>query len=260
MTRNALVVLLSIIMLLCVAKTSFTQNNTNFKVGDPVEAQDYSGQWVAGTVIAVDPQSTAGRYTVEIDGTGNKLYLPPKGVRARPGQSSSNVNRPSNNSPSSNSSAGQTGMNSSQSTGGNNRTQQQNQGGFGNPQTPTQRNTNGAYPSDINGAWKGTYTCQQGLTNLVLSLSAKSETDVEGIFTFLFGDGPGPVLLGSYKVKGTYDSGNGRIELKGVDWDDKPSGYVLVDLSGTVTTPRRRMAGNVIGPNCTTFQLEKIKF
>ncbi|HUQ33811.1 MAG TPA: hypothetical protein VM095_16945, partial [Pyrinomonadaceae bacterium] len=254
-------------LLLCTAKTSVAQNTSGFKVGDCVEALNFlvtPEQWMPGKIIKVDPITFYSRYSVRFDNGVELSGRSPDQVRAHACQSSSNGNVPSKDLPSSNSSAGQAGMNPSQSIEVNNgqlpQGQPQNQGGYGNSQTPPQRNTNGAYPSDINGAWKGTYTCQQGLTNLVLSLSAKSETDVEGIFTFLFGDGPGTVLLGSYKVKGTYDSGNGRIELKGVDWDDKPAGWILVDLSGTVTIPRRRMAGNVIGPNCTTFQLEKIKF
>lgn len=113
----------------------------------------------------------------------------------------------------------------------------------------------------INGAWKGTYYCPQGLTNLVLSLFTKDGTNVDGIFTFLLGDGASMSVLGSYKMKGTYDGRSGSVEMKGVDWDQKPAGYYLVNLSGKVTQPGRRMSGNVTGlAGCTTFQLEKIRF
>jgi hypothetical protein len=123
---------------------------------------------------------------------------------------------------------------------------------------PERRVSNG---ESINGAWKGTYTCPQGLTNLVLSLFAKDGTNVDGIFTFLLGDGAEMSVLGSFKMKGTYDSRSGRVELKGTDWDQKPAGFFLVDLSGRVTQPGRNMSGNVTGlAGCTTFQVEKIKF
>lgn len=113
----------------------------------------------------------------------------------------------------------------------------------------------------INGAWEGTYYCPQGTTNLVLSLFTKDGTNVDGIFTFLLGDGASMSVLGSYKMKGTYDSRSASIEMKGVDWDQKPAGFYLVNLSGRVTQPGRRMSGNVTGlAGCTTFQLEKIRF
>ena len=126
------------------------------------------------------------------------------------------------------------------------------------PIESAQRTGNG--PADLNGAWKGTYTCSQGLTNLVLSLFTKDGTNVEAIFTFLLGDGADLSVLGSAKYKGTYASKSGRIELKGVEWDQKPSGYVLYDLLGSVNQSGRGMSGTVLGPGCTTFQLEKIRF
>lgn len=127
---------------------------------------------------------------------------------------------------------------------------------------PSPQAQNGVGNGDsINGAWKGTYSCPQGLTNLVLSLLTRDGTNVDGIFTFLLGDGASMSVLGSYKMKGTYDSRSGSVEMKGVDWDQKPAGYYLVNLSGRVTQPGRRMSGNVTGlAGCTTFQLEKIRF
>ncbi len=115
--------------------------------------------------------------------------------------------------------------------------------------------------AQINGAWKGTYTCAQGLTNLVLSLYTQDGTNVDGIFTFLLGDGAKMTVLGSFKMKGTYDGTKGWIDLKGVDWDQKPAGYLIGDLSGSVTQTGLGISGNVTKPTgCTTFKVERITF
>lgn len=113
--------------------------------------------------------------------------------------------------------------------------------------------------TDLNGAWAGTYTCAQGLTNLVLSLFSKDGRTVDGVFTFLLGDGQDMRVLGSFKIRGNFEARDGRVELRGADWDQKPSGFELVNLSGRLNG--RRMNGRVSGmPECTTFQLEKIRF
>lgn len=122
---------------------------------------------------------------------------------------------------------------------------------------PNQKFDNG---KSINGSWKGTYTCLQGLTNAIFSVFTKDGTNVEGIFTFHVGDGENMTILGSGKYKGTYDNQTGKIEMKGTNWDQQPATYYLWDLSGTVTLSTQKMSGKVIGYACTTFQFEKIKF
>lgn len=125
---------------------------------------------------------------------------------------------------------------------------------------PAHQTIQGNSAADINGAWKGTYTCAQGLTNLILSLYSKDGANVKGIFTFLLGDGASMSVLGSFRMNGTYDSRSGRLEMNGAEWDEKPSEYQLVNLSGNVNAGRS-ISGRVSGaPNCTTFQIEKISF
>lgn len=124
---------------------------------------------------------------------------------------------------------------------------------------PPKVEQNIAKDDSINGAWKGTYTCAQGLTNFVLSLFTKDGTNVEGIFTFLLDDGANMSVLGSFKMKGIFNNQNGNIELKGVDWDLKPAGWEIGDISGKVSGSK--ILGSVTKPlGCTTFQLEKILF
>ena len=113
---------------------------------------------------------------------------------------------------------------------------------------------------NINGSWKGTYICAQGLTNVVLSLFTKDGANVDGVFTALLGDGPDMRFLGSFKMVGSYRAETGKIDLRGVDWDTKPAEFELVDLSGNVTQPERNLSGRIIHAGCSTFQLEKIRF
>lgn len=113
----------------------------------------------------------------------------------------------------------------------------------------------------INGSWKGTYTCVQGLTNLVLSLYSQDGNNVEGIFTFHLGDGENMTFLGSFKMTGTYDQKTGSLYLKGVDWNQKPADYLIADLSGTVSQSGLSISGNVTKPTgCGMFKVERIKF
>ena len=63
---------------------------------------------------------------------------------------------------------------------------------------------------------------------------------------------------GSYAMTGTFDGD--QLRLTGVGWLQRPSGSFMVGLSGTYTAgPEARLAGDVVGQSCTTFELTQLR-
>lgn len=111
----------------------------------------------------------------------------------------------------------------------------------------------------LNGDWKGTYTCSQGLTGLTLSLAGDKSGNVEAIFSFYeVPQNPG-VPSGSFKMRGIYGTPRSLVlSANESDWIENP-GYVTVDLNGAVSANLTTYSGDVSGPggSCTTFSLTK---
>lgn len=109
---------------------------------------------------------------------------------------------------------------------------------------------------NITGTYVGTYTCDQGLTGLRLDLTSNEAGLVTGTFTFSAVASNPKVPTGSYTVEGTL---NGlSLDLRGVTWITRPSGYLLANLSGQFNADRTAYTGTVSGPpNCTTFHVTK---
>ncbi len=111
----------------------------------------------------------------------------------------------------------------------------------------------------IVGEWKGTYTCNQGLTGLTLTIKDNKDKDVEATFSFYAVESNPDVPSGSYRMKGEYEK-ELKLSLKGISWIDKPSGYKLVDLDGKFNANYTTYSGKVKGSsNCTIFNLSKQK-
>lgn len=87
---------------------------------------------------------------------------------------------------------------------------------------------------DITGKWVGTYVASQGETALTLTVVGNDFENLTAIFNF----GPIPnnpkVPTGSYQMSGKYDPYTGQLSLKGVEWINKPSGYVMLNLTGRI--------------------------
>lgn len=105
------------------------------------------------------------------------------------------------------------------------------------------------------GLYQGHYSCSQGETGLALRISATSLTHVTARFYFHAIEGNPPVPQGCFTMTGRYDPATRHITLAPDGWIVRPYGFVQVTLSGTVSADAARIAGNIIGPGCTTFSL-----
>ncbi len=107
------------------------------------------------------------------------------------------------------------------------------------------------------GAWRGTYTCLQGLTALDLSIRQAGHGRLKAVFRF----GPLPsnpsTPTGCYVLAGTIDSASRHIVLRPRTWLDHPPGFVMVGMEGDLdssTVLRGRIVDN---PFCSTFNLKR---
>ncbi|MBN2285867.1 MAG: M23 family metallopeptidase [Tissierellales bacterium] len=116
---------------------------------------------------------------------------------------------------------------------------------------------------NLSGIWEGSYTCSQGLTNLRLEITENASYEIDAVFNFYANVSNPSVPAGSFRMVGTYDAISKAINLDATEWIDQPSGWLTVDLSGTVSHDNRLMTGNVLGGSgsrCTTFNVEKTEY
>lgn len=107
----------------------------------------------------------------------------------------------------------------------------------------------------VDGVWVGKYICNQGVTQLTLSV--KEARDGKLTATFRFGppkENPS-VPRGSFQMTGKFNPNSRKMELRGQEWIERPLGYEMVDLIGGVTRDGRTLAGHVPFTGCTVFEL-----
>jgi len=105
----------------------------------------------------------------------------------------------------------------------------------------------------VDGIWKGTYVCQQGVTNLTLSLQTGLYGDVFGVFSFSANASNRAVPSGQFRVSGRLQ-GN-RLFLKAGDWISQPPGYTPLDVDGIIDLVEKSYTGTLCG---YPFGLRKI--
>lgn len=89
-----------------------------------------------------------------------------------------------------------------------------------------------AFPSG-DSAWVGAYTCEQGLTNLHLSLTRDAVTnDMTAVFAFSPHPSNPDVDTGSFSLVGDYDPVLDELLLTPDAWIDQPGGWTMVGISG----------------------------
>jgi hypothetical protein len=119
----------------------------------------------------------------------------------------------------------------------------------------------GFFTKDISGDWVGTYTCNQGLTNLDLKITrAKQDNiadNISAVFDFSANQSNPSVPSGSYTLKGFYNPSTHTINLLEDAWINQPAGFTMVGLEGKMSEDGTKLTGAVLGPNCTTFDLTK---
>jgi hypothetical protein len=112
---------------------------------------------------------------------------------------------------------------------------------------------------NIDGNWRGAYSCAIGKVGLELTLASAPGADsagrvpISGVFRFFpLPENPG-VSAGRYEVSGTYAAGS--VVVAGQRWIAQPRGYVMVGLNGRIDGIG--MAGAVIGGGCSRFELHR---
>ncbi len=113
-----------------------------------------------------------------------------------------------------------------------------------------------AIAADIGGTWAGSYTCNQGLTGLTLTVDAPQDGAARGVFRFYQVDANPGVPDGCFAMSGT--AAGDHLDLRAAGWLYRPWGYITVDLSGAVSADGTTLSGSIYGPNCTTFELHRM--
>jgi hypothetical protein len=116
-------------------------------------------------------------------------------------------------------------------------------------------------PFPLRSRWSGTFRCSQGITALVLDLTARPDGKVDATFTF----GPTPdnplVPAGTYRLSGTiraFAEGAFKIELRPERWIGQgPEGYLMTGLSGTSSRRWHRIAGKIEHPGCGELDVRR---
>lgn len=116
---------------------------------------------------------------------------------------------------------------------------------------PTPARSLPSYRRTVTGSWRGTYVCNQGLTNMTLTLAQRPNSVlVTGIFRF---EGR---ASGSYTVRGTATSST--LSLRGDNWLRRPSGYEMVSLRAPLSSVNPdEIRGTVTGVGCSTFSVRR---
>jgi hypothetical protein len=83
----------------------------------------------------------------------------------------------------------------------------------------------------------------------------KGKVAVSAEFFFYPTRNSGNIPDGKYRMEGTYDYGNGALQLGGVQWIKRPKHYDMVPLKGSINKEGTLFTGNIEFPQCETFQL-----
>lgn len=83
--------------------------------------------------------------------------------------------------------------------------------------------------------------------------------NVRAVFKFYATPGNPNIPSGSYNMQGIFDEKSRSLNLGGVSWNQRPSGYDMVPLSGTIERTHTLFKGRIDSPGCQFFTLRRIK-
>jgi hypothetical protein len=105
------------------------------------------------------------------------------------------------------------------------------------------------------GEWKGSYSCLQGHTGLLLTIAQSDDTSFKGEFAFFpLPDNP-RVPKGRFAIEGSLNPKSGRVDIKGAKWIEQPTNYRMVDLHGIVSDDGSAIDGKVEFTGCSGFHV-----
>lgn len=127
----------------------------------------------------------------------------------------------------------------------------------GEPRPAPPTSTTSTRGFDAAGTWNGTYTCNQGLTGLTLTVSGRGSS-LTAEFAFYATTGGSPsVPSGSFHMTGTTQPRG--VQLVKGSWVSRPGNYEMVDLTAAAPAgDSTRMDGEIHGYNCTTVHLRRV--
>lgn len=100
--------------------------------------------------------------------------------------------------------------------------------------------------------WSGTYTCTQGLTDLVLHVEDAKGNDVHAVFDFSHAP---TGAHGSYRMHGERDLVTGEATLVPDEWIQRPPNYFSVGMHGRLSGGT--FTGVIDASGCGTFSLHR---
>ena len=107
----------------------------------------------------------------------------------------------------------------------------------------------------VDGVWSGTYTCNQGLTGMKMTITGSSDNNLQATVDFYAVSSNPDVPNGSYVMTGDYSSSGGLV-LTPDHWIDQPPGYQMVGFSSPGPSGGS-MQGTVQYDGCTAFSVSK---
>lgn len=107
----------------------------------------------------------------------------------------------------------------------------------------------------VDGVWSGTYTCNQGLTGMKMTITGSSNDSLQATVDFYPVSSNPDVPNGSYVLTGEYSSSDGLVLIPD-HWIDQPPGYEMVGFSSPGPSGSS-MQGTVQFTGCSTFSVSK---
>ncbi|MCW5748624.1 MAG: hypothetical protein KIT36_20715 [Alphaproteobacteria bacterium] len=112
----------------------------------------------------------------------------------------------------------------------------------------------------LTGYWQGKYDCAQGITGVTITIRQSADIGADGLFLFYAVPENPDVPSGCYRLKGRYDPASREVRLLSDEsqWLWQPPNYVTVNFIGRMEAFGTRMRGQVQGPGCSVFVLERV--
>jgi peptidoglycan hydrolase-like protein with peptidoglycan-binding domain len=107
------------------------------------------------------------------------------------------------------------------------------------------------------GEWKGTYTCQQGLTGVTVQFDAPGDPSGSARFEFYTAPGGPRVPNGIILYQYSFDPASRQLELRSGRWIKRPATFNSIDISGHLTPDLIRFNGRVLNPACSQITLAR---
>jgi hypothetical protein len=99
----------------------------------------------------------------------------------------------------------------------------------------------------------GDYDCTQGNTGMSLHIMDVRGHVVRAIFDFVHAPSG---ASGSYVITGSFDPETRHVRFEPSKWIVKPNDYIMVPMSGEISTDNSLFAGKIDFPGCGAFQLK----